>query len=181
MPCVSVSSSTRSRSVSACNRANRAAFNRRMAGVAIAACVLGAIAWGAADTARVIPWIKVELHLTPHGTAERAPEWELLDQFVPPDATIATDTSAGRWLLTAPQATAGGNLIFLRDNILYHEDELLAEAHTPDVFRIFDRIAARVPPGGNGVLCAVDLGGARAGRGPHLARQPLQPLAREHA
>ena len=30
-------------------------------------------------------------------------------------------------------------------------------------------------------LHAVDLGGARAGRRPHLARRPLQPLAREHA
>jgi xylulokinase len=32
----------------------------------------------------------------------------------------------GRYLLTALQATAGGNLTFLRDNILYHNDEPLA-------------------------------------------------------
>ena len=32
----------------------------------------------------------------------------------------------GRWLLTALQATAGGNLTFLRDNVLYHHDELLS-------------------------------------------------------
>ena len=34
----------------------------------------------------------------------------------------------GRYLLTGLQATAGGNLTFLRDNIIYHKDELLQEA-----------------------------------------------------
>ena len=33
-----------------------------------------------------------------------------------------------RYLLIALQATAGGNLTFLRDKILYHKDELLQEA-----------------------------------------------------
>src|SRR5215212_8223206 len=51
----------------------------------------------------------------------------------------------GRYLLTALQATAGGNLTFLRDNILYHQDELLREADAPDVFKIMDRIAERAP------------------------------------
>ena len=68
----------------------------------------------------------------------------------------------GRWLLTALQATAGGNLTFLRDNILYHEDELLAEQKQPDVFKIFDRIAERVPPGSNGVLYTPWIWGERA-------------------
>ena len=39
----------------------------------------------------------------------------------------------GRWLLTALQAAAGANLTFLRDNILYHHDELLTEERLPDV------------------------------------------------
>ena len=47
----------------------------------------------------------------------------------------------GRYLLTALQATAGGNLNFLRDNILYHKDALLREAQTPDVFKLMDQIA----------------------------------------
>ena len=68
----------------------------------------------------------------------------------------------GRYLLTALQATAGGNLTFLRDNILYHEDELLAEERVPDVFKIFDRIAERVPAGSNGVLYTPWLWGERA-------------------
>lgn len=58
----------------------------------------------------------------------------------------------GRYLMTALQATAGGNLTFLRDKILYHKDELLAEARVPDVYKVMDCIAERTPPGSNGVI-----------------------------
>jgi len=68
----------------------------------------------------------------------------------------------GRWLLTALQATAGGNLAFLRDKILYHRDALLQEAGVPDVFKIMDRIAAEVPAGSNGVLYTPWIWGERA-------------------
>jgi xylulokinase len=68
----------------------------------------------------------------------------------------------GRFLLTALQATAGGNLTFLKDQILYHKDELLQEEHVPDVYKIMDRIAERVPPGSNGVLYTPWIWGERA-------------------
>lgn len=58
----------------------------------------------------------------------------------------------GRYLFMAMQTTAGGNLTFLRDNILYHKDELLQEAEMPDVYKIMDRIAEATPPGSNGVI-----------------------------
>ncbi len=67
-----------------------------------------------------------------------------------------------RYLLTALQATAGGNLTFLRDNILYHKDELLQEADVPDIFKVLDQIAARVPAGSNGVLYTPWIWGERA-------------------
>ncbi len=67
-----------------------------------------------------------------------------------------------RYLLTALQATAGGNLSFLRDNILYHQDELLQEANMPDVFQIMDQIAARVPAGSHGVIYTPWIWGERA-------------------
>jgi len=67
-----------------------------------------------------------------------------------------------RYLLTALQATAGGNLTFLRDNILYHKDELLLEENVPDVFKIFDKIAERVPAGSNGVIYTPWIWGERA-------------------
>jgi xylulokinase len=50
------------------------------------------------------------------------------------------------------QTTAGGNLTFLRDKILYHKDELLREEHALDVYKVMDRIAERVPAGSNGVI-----------------------------
>lgn len=68
----------------------------------------------------------------------------------------------GKYLLTALQATAGGNLTFLRDNILYHKDELLQEAHVPDIFKVLDQIADRVPAGANGVLYTPWIWGERA-------------------
>jgi xylulokinase len=68
----------------------------------------------------------------------------------------------GRYLLTALQATAGGNLTFLRDNIIYHEDELLQEADVPDIFKVLDQIADRVPAGANGVMYTPWIWGERA-------------------
>ncbi len=67
-----------------------------------------------------------------------------------------------RYLLTALQATAGGNLTFLRDNILYHQDELLQEAAVPDAYRVLDRMAEHVPAGSNGVLYTPWIWGERA-------------------
>lgn len=66
-----------------------------------------------------------------------------------------------RYLLVNEQETAGGTLTFLRDNILYHKDELLLEESQPDVYKIFDRIAERTPPGSNGVLFTPWLNGER--------------------
>jgi xylulokinase len=68
----------------------------------------------------------------------------------------------GRYLLTALQATAGGNLTFLRDNILYHKDELLQEADVPDIFKVLDQIAVRVPAGSHGVIYTPWIWGERA-------------------
>jgi xylulokinase len=68
----------------------------------------------------------------------------------------------GRYLMTALQATAGGNLTFLRDNVLYHRDELLIEEKAPDVYKIFDRMAQRTPAGSNGVIYTPWIWGERA-------------------
>jgi xylulokinase len=68
----------------------------------------------------------------------------------------------GRYLLTALQSTAGGNLIFLRDKIIYNKDELLQEAQAPDIFKFLDQIAQRVPAGANGVVYTPWIWGERA-------------------
>jgi len=67
-----------------------------------------------------------------------------------------------RYLLTALQATAGGNLTFLRDKILYHQDELLQEADVPDIFKVLDQIAERTPAGSHGVIYTPWIWGERA-------------------
>jgi len=68
----------------------------------------------------------------------------------------------GRFMLTALQATAGGNLTFLKEKILYHKDELLQEEHVPDVYKVMDIIAERVPAGSNGVMYTPWIWGERA-------------------
>lgn len=68
----------------------------------------------------------------------------------------------GRYLLTALQATGGGNLTFLRDKIIYNKDELLQEANVPDIFKVLDQIAARVPAGANGIIYTPWIWGERA-------------------
>ncbi|HPH94844.1 MAG TPA: FGGY-family carbohydrate kinase [Anaerolineaceae bacterium] len=83
----------------------------------------------------------------------------------------------GRFLLTALQATAGGNLTFLKDKILYHKDELLHEAHVPDVYKIMDQIAERVPAGSNGVLYTPWIWGERAPVDDRLLRAGLYNLS----
>jgi xylulokinase len=68
--------------------------------------------------------------------------------------SIATLPSAipDRYLIADEQDAAGANLTFLKDNILYHEDELLREEALPDVYKIFDRIAEKAPAGSNKVI-----------------------------
>jgi xylulokinase len=68
----------------------------------------------------------------------------------------------GRFLLTALQATAGGNLSFLKDKIIYHKDELLQEENVPNVYQIMDRIVERVPAGSHGLIYAPWIWGERA-------------------
>jgi len=68
----------------------------------------------------------------------------------------------GRYLLTALQATAGGNLTFLRDNLLCARDELSPEGGPADALPVFVRMAERVPAGANGVLYTPWVWGERA-------------------
>ncbi len=67
-----------------------------------------------------------------------------------------------KYLLIGLQATAGGNLVFLKDNILYHKDELLLEAQKPDIYKVLDQIAQRVPAGSNGIIYTPWIWGERA-------------------
>lgn len=68
----------------------------------------------------------------------------------------------GRYLMTALQATAGGNLTFLRDNLLFPRDELLPQSELPDFFKALDPLAGGAPPGSNGLIYTPWIWGERA-------------------
>jgi len=85
----------------------------------------------------------------------------------------------GKYFIADEQEIAGGILNWLRDNIIYHKDELLLEEDLPDVFKIFDSIAEKVPPGSNRVLCTPWLYGERSPVEDHLIRGGLYNISLE--
>ncbi len=85
-----------------------------------------------------------------------------------------------KYLMIVLQTTAGGNLNYLRDKILFHNDELTNGGHTPDVFQIFDRIAAKVPAGSNGLLYMPWIYGERAPIDDRNARAALFNISLEN-
>lgn len=87
----------------------------------------------------------------------------------------------GKYLMIIMQTTAGGNLSFLRDKILYHKDELLREEGEPDVYRIMDRIAERVPAGSRGVLYMPWIYGERSPVEDRHARAAIFNLSLENS
>lgn len=86
-----------------------------------------------------------------------------------------------RYLMMAMQSAAGANLSFLRDRILYAKDALLQNEAGPDVYRILDEIAARVPAGSRGLLYLPWLMGERSPVDDANLRAGLLNLTLEHA
>ena len=86
----------------------------------------------------------------------------------------------GKFLMIALQTTAGGNLNYLRDKILYHQDELSRQEQAPDVFQAFDRIAAKVPPGSHGLMYMPWIYGERAPIDDRSARAALFNMSLEN-
>jgi xylulokinase len=86
----------------------------------------------------------------------------------------------GKYLMTALQATAGGNLSFLRDNVFYPQDELLRGETPGDFYAALDRLAAATPPGARGVLYTPWIYGERAPVEDHTIRAGLHNLSLEH-
>jgi xylulokinase len=68
----------------------------------------------------------------------------------------------GRYLLTDEQECAGVCLQFLRDNILFHQDELSDGKKPANAYQAFDRIAERTPAGSGRVIFLPWLYGERA-------------------
>jgi len=86
----------------------------------------------------------------------------------------------GRYLAMALQSTAGANLSFLRDRILYHPDELASDEEHPAVYEVLNRIAARVPPGARGLIYTPWLFGERTPVDDPRLRAGLINMSLEH-
>lgn len=67
----------------------------------------------------------------------------------------------GKYLLSNEQESAGECLNYLRDNLLYPDDELRKEASPSDVLSTLDKIAARVPAGSEKLIFLPWLNGER--------------------
>ncbi len=98
------------------------------------------------------------------------------------------------YLGIAHQETAGACLEWLKDKILYHEEQLKEEHHVDKIYQILDQLAAEVKPGAEGLIftpwmygerCPLDDDHVRAGlfnvglyhsRG-HLTRAVLEGIA----
>lgn len=87
----------------------------------------------------------------------------------------------GRYLALALQSTAGANLSFLRDRILYHPDELASDEEHPAVYELLNTIAARVPPGARGLIYMPWLFGERTPVDDPLLRAGLLNLSLAHS
>jgi xylulokinase len=81
----------------------------------------------------------------------------------------------------ALQSTAGANLSFLRDRILYHPDELASDEEHPAVYEVLNQIAARVPPGARGLIYTPWLAGERTPVDDPRLRAGLFNLSLEHS
>jgi xylulokinase len=88
---------------------------------------------------------------------------------------------SGRYLAIALQSTAGANLSFLRDRILYHPDELASDEEHPAAYELLNRIAARVPPGARGLIYTPWLMGERTPVDDPTLRAGLLNLSLEHS
>ncbi len=76
----------------------------------------------------------------------------------------------GRYLLTNEQETAGGCLQYLRDKILYPQDELALGEKPADAYQRLDKVAERASAGSGGLIFTPWLYGERTPVDDHLVR-----------
>lgn len=86
----------------------------------------------------------------------------------------------GRYFVVNEQETAGASLRFLKDSILFHQDELQREIIREDIYQVFDRLASQVPAGSNGVIFTPWLNGERTPVDDHKLRGSFFNLSLKH-
>lgn len=76
----------------------------------------------------------------------------------------------GRYLLVNEQETAGACLNFIKNNVLYHQDELNSGTAPKDFYKLTDSIVEKVSPGSEGVYFLPWLYGERSPIDDHNVR-----------
>jgi xylulokinase len=84
------------------------------------------------------------------------------------------------YLGIAHQETAGACLEWLKNNILYHEQQLMAESQINEIFQLFDQLAAKVAPGAEGVMFTPWMFGERSPLDDDYVRAGLFNLSLNH-
>lgn len=85
------------------------------------------------------------------------------------------------YLGMAHQETIGICLEWLRNNVLYHKDQLKKEYHVSEVYQIFDELAETVSPGSEGLMFTPWLYGERAPIDDDYVRGGLYNLGLNHS
>jgi xylulokinase len=83
----------------------------------------------------------------------------------------------GRYLLTNEQETAGGCLQYLRNNLLFPQDELSEGGNPANAYKLFDQMANRTPAGSGKLIFTPWLYGERAPIDDHLVRGGFHNLS----
>lgn len=86
----------------------------------------------------------------------------------------------GKYLMTALQATAGGNITFLRDRILYPDDALREKECPADFFERVENLIVSSPPGSRGIIYTPWIYGERAPVEDHTIRAGFHNISLEH-
>ncbi|QEE17141.1 FGGY-family carbohydrate kinase [Promethearchaeum syntrophicum] len=85
----------------------------------------------------------------------------------------------GRYISFGEQESAGINLSWLRDNILYHKDELLRDEQKSDVYKIFDSLVEQTEAGSKKLIFTPWLWGERCPIEDHTIRGGLHNVSLE--
>lgn len=86
----------------------------------------------------------------------------------------------GRYIIANEQETSGACLNFIKNNLLYHNDELNTGPAPKDFYKLLDNIVAKVPAGADGLFFLPWLYGERSPVDDHSARGGFYNMSLNH-
>jgi xylulokinase len=86
----------------------------------------------------------------------------------------------GRYFIVNEQETAGACLNYLKENILYPQDELARDDRQDNIYALFDQMAGRIPAGSDKAIFTPWLNGERTPVDDHLVRGGFHNMSLHH-